>query len=185
MFNLDAFQAPHVARGWFVYMDLPVGESRLHTGIGTINILEHDWKGITNPIGGTLAGVSSVDQPKFGVAGVVSLSISGVDEEFYSDVFEQSDDIEGRVSELYFATIDQETGQFLTRPQRYIRGFLSSPKHARTDKRSRSVAVNVENIWFRSNQPFSGKWNNPNQQEIFPQDKGLQLVGYSGTETIR
>lgn len=185
MSNLEAFKAPHVARGWFVYMDLPSGESRLHTGVGTIEVLGHSWLGISDPIGGTLAGVSAVDQPKFGVASVVQLSVSGVNEDFYADVFNQSDDIEGHIAEIYFAVIDQETGQFLMRPQRYIRGFLSSPKHSRPDKRSRMVSINVENIFFRANQPFTGTWNNASQQELFAGDKGLERVGYSGSEAIK
>lgn len=175
----------HVARAWFVYMDLPSGESRTHTGIGTIETLGHEWKGVSDPIGGTLAGVSVVEEPKMGIAANVQLSLSGVNPEFYKEAFDLSEDIEAKRSELSFGVVDQETGHFIIAVRRYIRGFLSSPKHLRPEKQMRMVAINIENINFRANQPFSGKWNDPTQQKRYPGDLGLQYVGYSGSETIR
>ena len=100
--EFEALSAPHVGRAWFLYMDLPSGESRLHTGIGRYQIGGDEWRGVSDPIGGRLVSLGSIEEPRFGQASAIQVALSGADKEFIQSLHDYRGQVEGSRAELNF-----------------------------------------------------------------------------------
>lgn len=180
--DLDGLAAPHVGRAWFLEMDLPSGIHRLHNGTGRVSIGGHEWRGVTDPIGGQLVALSNVEEPRFGQAVAVQITLSGANREFFKSINDSARAIEGRRADLYFAVIDQETGEVLIGLKKLFPGKLSAPKTRWEGVGVRTVSVTIESIWSSQNYPFGGKWNGADQRRRYPGDKGLDFVGVKVSE---
>jgi hypothetical protein len=180
---LDALASPHVARAWFVRLDLPTGEWRVHSGSGSVYIGGERWQGINDPIGGMLAGISTIEEPRFGSAVAVTLSLSGANSAFIQSVHATARDIEGRAADIYFAHFDLETQQIIGGLQPlFARGRMTSPSIEWQGIGVRTVSVTVESIWSTQNFAPGGMWNDAGQQRRFPGDRGLEFVGQKVSE---
>lgn len=180
---LDALSSPHVARAWFVRLDLPSGEWRVHTGSGSVYIGGERWQGITDPIGGTLVGISTIDEPRFGSAVAVTLTLSGPNEDFILSVHTNAREIEGRAADIYFAHFDTETQQIIGGLQPlFARGRMTAPSIEWQGVDFTRVSVTIESIWSTHNFAPGGMWNDAGQQRRYPGDRGLEFVGQKISE---
>lgn len=173
--------APHVARCWFGEFDLPSGLSRLHSGVGRITLDGVEWRGVTDPVRGVLVGVASVEDPRFGSAGAVSIMLSGVNAEFWKSVKRDARAIEGRSARLFWASFDPETGENILF-KRMFPGKMSAPTLLRQGVGTRIVTLSVEGFWEAQNYPFGGRWNYSDQLRRYPGDKGGQYIGQKVSE---
>lgn len=166
-----------MARAWFLELDLPDGLMRLHNGVGTIVVGGREWKGVTNPLGGQMVALSNVEEPRFGQAVSVNITLSGANKAFLQSVHSTRKEIEGRRADLYWAAFDGETGEVLMGPKKLFPGKISSPVISWHGLGTRLVSVTIESIWSGDNYPFGGRWNDADQRRRYPGDKGLQYVG--------
>lgn len=173
----DRLSAPHVARAWFLELDLPDGIVRLHNGIGVVTAGGRDWRGVTDPIGGQLVQMSAVEEPRFGQAVSINITLSGANKAFLQSVHSTRREIEGRRADLYWAAVDGETGEFLIGPKRLFPGKITSPVIHWQGVGTRLVTVTIESLWSGDNYPFGGRWNDADQRRRYPGDKGLQYCG--------
>ncbi len=175
--DLARLSAPHVARAWFLALDLPDGVVRLHNGVGRVSLGGQEWSGVTNPVGGQMVSLSNVEEPRFGQAVAVNITLSGANKAFLQSVHATRREVEGRRADLFWAAFDGETGELLFGLKRLFPGKISSPVIHWQGVGVRLVTVTIESIWSGDNFPFGGRWNDADQRRRYPDDKGLQYVG--------
>jgi len=171
-------KGPHIGRGWFAEIQLASGTWYLHNGVGTVTHAEHDWRGVSDPLGGTLAAVEEAEEDRFGQAVAVRVLLAGVNAAFWASVKLEARGMEGRPAKLYWALIDPEDGTIGIFKSLFPMGCrISTPRLHHEGIGTRYVAITFEGFWQSQNYPFGGRWNDADQRRRFPGDKGLQYAG--------
>lgn len=181
--DLDWLARPHIARAWFLDLDLPAGHAYLHSGTGRVTAGGHEWRGVTDPIGGQIVSLANVEEPRFGQAVAVSITLSGANKEFFKSVHTDAKSIEGRSGDLYWAAFDGETGKIWNAGlRRLFPGKITSPALQWSGIGVRTVSITLESIWSSQNYAVGGKWQGADQRRRYPGDKGLDFVGVDVSE---
>lgn len=176
--DLDRLSAPHIVRAWFAWLDLPAGEAWLHSGVGRVKVDDVEWLGVTDPIGGRLLSLGSITEPRFGQASAITLTLTGVSDEFLASFWSGRRAVEGRSALIWWAALDPETQEILIpRKSLFPRGRLTSPKIHRDGLGTRTASITIESIWSARNYPPGGRWSPADQKRRYPGDKGLDFVG--------
>lgn len=173
---------PHVARCWFLDIDLVSGPAKFHNGVGRISIDGVEWRGVTDPVGGQVVGIEQVESPRFGSAAAMTITIASPTVEFFRSVKEAARAIEGKRADLYWAAFDPETEQLRLGLKKLFPGKASSPVLYRNGSGQRTISLTIECKWQGQNFPFGGKWNDADQQRRYPGDKGFMFAGTKMTE---
>lgn len=180
--DLSPYDRPHVGPGYFLEADLPSGVAYFHNGVGRVTIGGHTWRGVTDPRGTQLVELSAIDEPRFGTASAVQVTISGANAAFFKSMHDTARELEGRDATLYRADFDGETKQAITDLREIFRAQISAPTLRWEGIGVRTVGFTLESIWSAQNFPFGGRWNDADQQRRYPGDKGLRYVGQEVTE---
>lgn len=181
--DLDWLARPHIARAWFLELDLPTGMSYLHSGTGNVTTGGHTWRGVTDPVGGTIITIADVEEPRFGQAVAVNITLSGANKEFFKSVHTNAHDIEGRSANLYWAAFDGETQKIWGAGlKRLFPGKITSPALQWQGIGVRTVSITLESIWSSQNYAVGGLWQGADQRRRYPGDKGLDFVGVKVSE---
>jgi len=182
--DFDRLEAPHIARCWFAEIDLPAGLKRLHNGVGNITVGGHEWRGITNPLGGQLVSVAAVEDPRFGQAASVGIMLGGITVEFWREIKGMAREIEGRRCDLFWSEFDPETGEIGITLKKLFPGKITAPSLHRAGPGIRSASFVIESMWQSQNYPFGGRWNASDQERRYPGDKGGQFIGVKVMEVF-
>jgi len=155
----------------------------LHSGVGKVNLDGIDWLGVTDPIGGRLLGLGTVEEPRFGQAAALSFVLSGVNQAFLKSVYEARGDLEGRPAYVWWAAFNAETQKILI-PRKLVfpRGRITSPKLTWQGIGVRTVTLTIESIFSAQNFAPGGRWNAEDQKRRHPGDRGLEFVGVNVVE---
>lgn len=180
--ELAKLRRPHVARAWFLEMDLPTGVSRLHNGTGRVAVNGQEWRGVTDPLGSQMVSLNNIEEPRFGQAVAVEVTLSGANRDFFKSVHATARAIEGRRADLFWAAFDGETEELIIPLKKLFPGKLSAPSLKWSGVGLRTVTVTIESIWSSQNYPFGGQWNPADQRRRYPGDKGLDFVGVKVSE---
>lgn len=176
--DLAFLESPHVARCWFLEISMPdASVRRFHNGVGRVDAGGHEWRGVTDPVGGQFVALDAVEDPRFGQAGVINITLGAPSLSFFQQIKAIARDIEGRSANLYWAAFDPETETIAIALNRLFPGKISAPRLARKAGGLRVVTITVESIWQAQNFPFGGRWSPAGQRRRFPGDKGLDFVG--------
>jgi hypothetical protein len=176
---------PHIARAWFAELDLPSGVSYLHSGIGRVQVGGHEWIGVTDPLSGRLVAIEQIEEPAFGQAAAVTITLSGANKEFIQSVHATAAEIEGRAAMLYWAAFDGETQAVWSaglKPM-FPAGRMTAPMIQWQGIGVRTVSLTIENQFVTQNYPPGGRWNSADQRRRYPGDKGLDYIGVEILET--
>ncbi|MFC6487372.1 transcriptional regulator [Nitratireductor sp. GCM10026969] len=173
---------PHVARLWFAELDLPSGLRRLHNGVGRITVGGHEWTGITNPGGLHLVQLEEVEEPRFGQAPSVGLTLGGITKDAWKEIKTMAREIEGARCDLFWAAFNPEYAEVEISLKKMFPGKLSSPALHRQGIGVRFATFTVESLWQSQNYPFGGRWNASDQERRYPGDKGGQFIGVKVVE---
>ena len=180
---MEKLARPHVARAFFADLDLPSGMAYLHSGVGPVAIGSRTYKGVSDPIGGRLVSIGQIDEPQFGQAAAVNLTLSACDRDFLESVRATAREIEGRAATIYFAAFDGETEELITDLiPLFPFGRMTAPKIKFQGIGIRLVTLTIESIWQAKNFPPGGRWSASGQQKRYPGDKGMDYVGVKVTE---
>lgn len=179
--DLEWLRAPHVAREWFGYFDLPSGEAWLYGGAGRITVDGQEYRGVSDPIGGQLVSVSAVEDPRFGQAAKIDIILASVNVAFFRSVKTDARSLEGRTAILRFGVFDPETGEMRLFKSMFP-GKMSAPSLHRQGVGTRYVGLTIEGFWEAQNYPFGGKWTPADQRRRYAGDKGLDFVGVTVSE---
>lgn len=180
--DLDWLTRPHIARAYFLEADLPSGMAYFHNGVGRVTIGGHEWRGVTDPLGSQMVEISTIDEPRFGVASAVRVVISGANLAFFKSMHETARDIEGRDANVYRADFDGETGEVRIGLRRLFRGKITAPALRWSGLGVRTVGLTIGSIWEAQNFAFGGRWNDADQRRRYAGDKGLIYAGQEVTE---
>jgi hypothetical protein len=181
--DAELLARPHVARAWFGVFDLPFGVLHVHSGVGRVVVGGKVYRGVTDPCGGRLVAVSQVDEPQFGQAASVTITLTGVNREFLKELKDSARDLEGRSANIYWAAFDAETQRLLTAliPV-FPFGRLTSPAITWQGVGQRTVTLTVESIWQAKNFAPGGRWSPADQRRRYPGDLGLDFMGVNISE---
>lgn len=175
--ELEPLRALHVDRAWFVELDLPDGLARLHNGVGRVSVGGKEWRGVSDPTTAQLVQISAVEEPRFGQAVSVNITLSGANKAFLQSVHTTRKEIEGRRADVFWAAFNGETGEVLIGPKKLFPGRMTSPVIQWQDIGIRTVSLTIESLWSGDNYPFGGRWSDADQRRRYPGDKGLMFVG--------
>lgn len=182
--DLGELSGPHVARLWFAEIDLPSGIRRHHKGVGRITVGGHEWLGITDPIGAQLVDVDAVEDPRFGQAAAVNITIGGITAEFWKEIKSTARQMEGRRCDIFWAAFDPETGENQIALKKLFPGKITAPQLHRAGIGVRAATFTIESLWQSQNYPFGGRWNASDQERRYPGDKGGQFIGVKVQEVF-
>lgn len=183
--EMAKFRRPHVTRCWFGEFFLPSGTVRLHPGVGTVWAGGHEWKGVSDPIGGQLVSIGQVEDPRFGQAAAVAIVISGANPAFVKMIDEDAAAIEGSSVNLYWCCFDGETGEQIIPLRSAFPGLLSSPAIEWDGPDRVTVAFTVESIWVSMNEPYGGEWSATGVAIMNPGDRGGEYIGVKVEERLQ
>lgn len=184
--DADKLARPHVARAWFGVFDLPFGMLYVHSGVGRVTVDGQVYRGISDPVGGRLVSIGQVDEPQFGQAPSVSVTLTGVTRDFIQEIMGSARDIEGCDANIYWAMFDGETQRLITSliPV-FPFGQLSAPSISWQGIGQRTITLTIESVWQAKNFAPGGKWNPADQRKRFPGDLGLDFIGVEISENWR
>lgn len=175
--DLDALAGLHVQRTWLAHVIFPSGERRLHTGMGPFVMGGETWEGVSDPFGGQLVALDGVEEPRFGAAVAVNAVFSGANRTFLKSIWDDRAAIEGVQTDLYFATVDAETGAVLIPMKKLMPGKLTSPRFSFIGSSIRAMAMKIVSVWEGLNFAVSGSmWNPAGQRQRYPGDMGMDFV---------
>lgn len=180
----ECLSGPHVARLWFAELDLPSGLRRLHNGVGRITVGGYEWTGVTNPAGMQLVGLEEVEEPRFGQAPSVVITLGGISKDAWKEIKSMAREIEGSRCDLYWAAFNPEYAEVEIGLKKLFPGKLSSPSLHRQGVGVRYATFTIESLWQSQNYPFGGRWNPSDQERRFPGDKGGQFIGVKVNEVF-
>lgn len=184
--DIERLARPHVARAWFAELDLPSGLARLHNGVGRVSVGGYEWLGVTDPLGGRMVAVTGVEEPVFGQAAAVMITLTGANKAFLQSVHATARQIEGRDASIYWAAFDGETQQILIEPKLlFPRGKMTAPAIQWTGIGVRLVTLTIESIWSAKNFAPGGRWNAADQKRRYPGDRGGEFIGVTVSEPLK
>lgn len=178
--DLEKLRSPHVARAWFGEFNLPSGVRRLHSGTERVSVGGQTWEGVADPVSGQMVSISQVQDPRFGEAASVQITIASPTVSFFKSVKDDARTIEGRGADIYWAAFDQETFEVLMF-KRLFPGQMSAPELIR-EFGVRKFRIVVESQWHAFGFSFGGKWNHSDQQRRYSGDLGMEFVGVEISE---
>ena len=175
--DLDKLGGPHVRRAWFGELSLPGGTRRLHTGMGKATIGGHDWEGMSDPFGGQLVGLGSIEEPLFGQAIAIDIVVSGGSRDFVKSMFDDRHDVEGVSCTLYFAVFDPESGETLISLKTMVAGKITAPRFSWMGAAVRAIGLRIVSVWEGLNFPtINSEWSPAGQRRRYAGDKGMDFI---------
>lgn len=178
--------SPHIQRAWFAEVYLPSGLRRLHTGMGPHTIGGRDWEGISDPFGGQLVSVGSIEEPRFGIAASVDVMLSGGNKAFLKSMWSDRHAVEGARCDLFFATFDAETGDVKVALKWMFPGKLTAPRFNIEGLAVRSISMKVVTIFEGLNFPATrAMWSPAGQRARYPGDMGLDFINADIVEEFK
>lgn len=175
--DLDKLGGLYTGRAWFAHVQLPSGARRLHTGMGPKTVGGHEWEGVSDPFGGQMVGVGTIEEPYFGSAPAVDVVMSGANKAFLKEVWDDRADMEGVSCDLYFATFDPETGDEDVALQKLVPGKISAPRISFIGAAIRFISMKVVSVFEGLNFPDTGSaWSPAGQRQRYAGDKGLDYI---------
>jgi len=176
----------HTGIGAFFHVFLPSGERRFHNGIGREVVNGHEWEGVTDPFGGAVVEFGEIEEPKFGSAPYIDLTISAANREFLKSVWDDRHDIEGSRCDVYTWVIDAEEGTELISIKRLFPGRITAIKVKMTGAAIRQISCRIVSVFEGLNFPASRfDWSPAGQRQRYPGDKGLDEIGTKVVEVYK
>ncbi|WP_306049171.1 transcriptional regulator [Oceaniradius stylonematis] len=173
----QAMKRPHVGRSFFVELEFPDGTRRYHNGVGRVTVGGHDWLGVEDPIGGMMVGISEVEDPRFGTAAAIEITLAGLTYEFVKSVRSISRDLEGRAAEVYWAMFDPETQTpIVSLTKLFPGGSITAPRWEGS-LLERKITLTIESVFDAENFPLGTTWSDIAQQQRYAGDRGLEFMG--------
>lgn len=184
--DLDELSAMHVQRVWCAHFHLPGGDRRLHTGMGRLILGGETWEGVSDPFGGQLVALSSMEEPRFGQAIAVDVIMAGANRAFFKSMWDTRAATEGTSVDLYFAQIDAETGAVRVPLKKVLPGKVTAPRFSSKGASIRAVALKIVGRWEGLNFAVTGAmWSPTGQRQRYPGDKGMDFINSEIVEVYK
>jgi len=172
--NKDATNADVVRPIWFAELLYDSGTVRAHNGVGTIV-----WGGNTFLGVGNFGNISDIDEDTELSISKVSLTLSGVDSNNISIALNEK--YQGRVAIIYKGYLDENL-RLKDDPTLQFRGKIDT-QSIELGKQG-IITVSIINRLADWEKTRTRRYNNDDQQNEFPGDKGMEFVPRSVEKQI-
>jgi hypothetical protein len=159
----------------FVKMEFDDGDVNMHTQLGNITFGGDTYTGV-----GRFAGIGTADEVSDLSTTSISLTLSGLPNDLISILFNQQ--YQGRLATVYLGYLDLITCVLVDTPTILYRGIIDTADFAQAD--TFSISLSVGNRFAAWNNPNTRRYNNADQQQRFPFDKGLEFIEQTTNKTV-
>jgi len=154
--------------------DFPSGHLRLFSGTGYVTYNDNLFTGW-----GSLGKISAIEEGVELSASGLSVSLSGLPGAIVSTAL--GEHYQGRLAVLYIAMLDEDY-QVIGSPVVLFRGRMDNMPI--TLGTTCDISLNIENPLRDWERPKERRYNNADQQAVWPGDKGLEFVEQTVKEEI-
>lgn len=155
----------------FVKLAFDSGDVNFHSGIGPIT-----WDGDTYTGAGRFGSINRVDEDSELSRTPITLNLSGLQSGSTSELVSAllNEHYQGRTATVYLGYLDTTTGVLVDDPIIIYRGLMDTPAFDQGE--TLSISLNIESRFSRWDSPLVRRYNNADQQALYPGDTGLQFV---------
>lgn len=172
---LTASQQDAITPIMMVALDFSSGFVRAHTGVGTIVYGGNSYLGV-----GTLGGISTVQETGELGANGVTLTLSGVDPANISRAL--GEHYQGRSATIYLGLADTATSVLIDAVTLF-KGRMDT--QTITLGEQGAISLKIESPVADWARPRVRRYNNADQQKLYPGDKGLEFAEQTVDKTIK
>ncbi len=172
--NADAANSERISPILMADFDFVSGHFRVHTGAGPILYAGSTFIGI-----GDFGKISALEENAMIQASGLSLTLSGIDPDHLSIAL--SEHYQGRALVVYIGLLDVDL-QLIDDPLVLWQGRMDTMSV--TLGISATITVTAENVLADWDRPRVRRYNNDDQQALYPGDKGLEFVEQSVQKEI-
>lgn len=151
------------------------GAVKFHSGLGDIAYGGETYTGT-----GRLGAINRVDEESELSRTPISLTLSGLPTDLLAVVL--NEDYQGRTATVYLGYLDLTTNQLVDDPLILYRGLMDTPTIEQGQ--TMTITLSVESRFSRWDTPLVRRYNNADQQALYPGDTGLQHVEQSTEKQI-
>lgn len=155
-------------------LDFSSGHQRLHTGSGNLSYGGNTFSGI-----GGLGKISSFEENATAQATNIELTLSGVDPDNLSIAL--GEHYQGRSVIVYIGLLDSGH-QLINDPVILWQGRMDNMNIVLG--KTATISVTAQNVLADWNRPRVRRYNNDDQQAVYPGDKGFEFVEKSVNKEI-
>jgi hypothetical protein len=154
----------------FVELMFDDGAVRFHSEVGDIA-----WGGNTYTGAGRLGGISAVEEESELARSPLNLSLSGLPTDLLSVLLNQH--YQGRQATVYLGYLNLTTNVLVDDPFILHRGRMDTPQFEQGE--TLAINLSVESRFAAWDRPVSRRFNNADQQSLYPGDRGLEFAEQS------
>lgn len=159
----------------FLKAEFDDGDVAIHSELGTLTFGGDDYTGV-----GILASVSSAEEVSDLSLTQISLTLSGLPLTLVSILFNQQ--YQGRLATLYLGYLDLTTRVLVDTPTVLFRGLIDTADFEQGS--TFAVSISIGSRFAAWNNPQTRRYNNADQQNRYPTDKGLQFIEQTTHKTV-
>jgi hypothetical protein len=174
--NQAAAELPHVEHVHFVDMDLPSGDLRLHTRIGTVSWGGFDWLGV-----GKFGDISDIDEDAALRPSGVTVTLSGVDSALITSAL--TEDFHGRSIAVYEGFLNLTTMALVDTPETKFKGLMDFMS-IELGPNGGSITVQCEGELARWQRHRGSLYTHESQQAIYSGDRGFDQIPFTQNRKI-
>lgn len=172
--TVTASQQPTVYPVLMVDLDFTSGPFRAHTGVGTFSYDGNDYTGL-----GYLGKITSIEEDvEMGSSGI-NLILSGIPTSIVSIAL--GTHYQGRTGIVYIALLDEDHG-IQGEPVIIFQGRMDNMNIVMGSKAE--IELSIENVIRDWDRPRVRRYNNVDQQSIYPDDKGFEFVAQAAAKEL-
>jgi hypothetical protein len=173
--TLAASAASTIQPVLFAKLQLDEGDILAHTQLGDLTFGGDTYTGI-----GQFGGISSADEVSDLSRTPVSLTLSNIPPAMAAVVLGQH--YQGRTATVYLGYLDLTTRLLVDDPTIFYRGLIDTADIQQDA--SFTITLSVESRFAAWDNPLVRRYNNSDQQSLFPGDTGLQFIEQAADKQI-
>lgn len=173
--TITATQQPTIIPIAMVDLDFEGGAFRAHSGVGDVVYGGNTFTGL-----GHIGKITSLEEDIELAASGISVVLSGVDPSMVSIALNTH--YQGRTGIVYITLLNESTMQIEGEPCILFQGRMDNMniKMGATAE----IELTIENILRDWDRPRVRRYNNVDQQSLYPDDKGLEFIDQAAEKSI-
>jgi hypothetical protein len=173
--TLAAAQASSIHPVIFAKLEFDDGTVNVHTELGDIT-----WGGDTYTGVGKIGSIGTAEEVSDLSLTNIALGLSGLPTDLVSAFFNQK--YKGRRATIYLGYLSLTTRVLVDTPTILYRGIMDKPDFVRG--KTFSITLTIANRFAKWNSAVVRRYNNADQQNRYPGDKGLEFIERNTNKTL-
>jgi len=159
----------------FLKLEFDDGDVNLHSRLGNIT-----WGGDTYTGTGTLGQVSNVQEVSDLSLQTLNVTLAGLPTDLIAVLFDEQ--YQGRTATLYLGYLRDDSNVLIADPMILFRGLIDTADIEQS--KTLSIVLSIGSRFAAWDKPIVRHYNNANQQQRYPEDKGLQFIEQTTNKTV-